>query len=67
MTIFVNDKEFSFEGPLSLGLLLKQIELKDLRGMAVAVNDRVVPKNNWDSSMLNENDRVILIKAARGG
>jgi len=36
-------------------------------GIAVAVNNSVVPKNDWTSTHLNENDTILIIKATQGG
>ena len=37
------------------------------RGIAVAVNDEVVPKANWGGAMLEDGDRVEVITARQGG
>lgn len=37
------------------------------RGVAVAIANRMVPRTAWDSTQLNENDQVTIIKAAFGG
>ena len=36
-------------------------------GMAIAVNDSIVPKHLWDSSHLQANDKMLVIKATTGG
>lgn len=36
-------------------------------GIAVAVNNSVVPKIDWASTHLNENDTILIIKATQGG
>ena len=36
-------------------------------GIAVAVNQRMVPRTKWDSYTLNEGDNIIIIKAVCGG
>ena len=41
--------------------------VSDTRGMAVAVNNMVIPQNLWDQTSLTENDKVLLIKATQGG
>lgn len=37
------------------------------KGIAVAVNDEVVPKSTWRSRELREKDRVEVITARQGG
>lgn len=36
-------------------------------GVAVAVNDTVVPRRAWDSTALAERDRVEVLTAVQGG
>ena len=36
-------------------------------GIAVAVNNRMVPRTEWEHFVLNENDELIIIKAVCGG
>ena len=36
-------------------------------GIAVAVNEAVVPKSMWPTFDLNENDKIMIITATAGG
>lgn len=36
-------------------------------GTAVALNNRLVPRNRWDSQYLNNDDDIVIISAAFGG
>ena len=36
-------------------------------GTAVSVNDRIVRHSAWESTILSEGDRVVIISAAFGG
>lgn len=36
-------------------------------GIAVAVNNRLVQRVHWDTFILQENDNIVIIKAACGG
>jgi sulfur carrier protein len=36
-------------------------------GVAVAVNDTVIPKTNWENYMVQSNDNILIIKATQGG
>ena len=40
---------------------------KGRRGVAVAVNDEVVPRSRWDSTALSDDDRVEILTASQGG
>ncbi|AWW28680.1 thiamine biosynthesis protein ThiS [Echinicola strongylocentroti] len=55
------------ERELSLSGMLQQQQIDASRGMAVAVNDQVIPKSNWDNYHLSENDQILIIKATQGG
>lgn len=37
------------------------------KGIAVAVNDTVIPKTNWERYILQSNDSILIIKATQGG
>ncbi len=52
---------------LTLSEMLVSNQIKDQRGIAIAVNQQVVPKNQWSDYQLNENDEVLIIKATQGG
>jgi len=47
--------------------LLKDIKLIDQQGVAIAVNDQVITKSNWEQFQLKENDKITIIKATQGG
>ena len=37
------------------------------KGIAVAVNNTLIPRSNWDNHYLAPDDEVVIIKAAYGG
>ncbi len=48
--------------------LLRQFDVEgNGKGTAIAVNDSVVPKENWNEYQLNEEDRIEIIRATQGG
>jgi sulfur carrier protein len=67
MTIWVNQKEHLYDAPLTLVSLVKQLGKAEKTGIAIAVNNSVVPKNNWANLMLNDQDKVTIITATQGG
>lgn len=67
MTIFVNNEKRELLNELTIVTLLQEVSLQGKKGIAVAVNDQVVPKNTWDSFQLKENDKVTIIRATQGG
>ncbi len=40
---------------------------RDDRGVAVAVNETVVPRRVWPSTILRAGDRIEVLRAAQGG
>lgn len=66
MQIVLNDKVKVIDDHSSVSLMLNQIQLEP-KGIAIAINETVVPKQSWDQHLINENDKVLIIKATQGG
>ena len=47
--------------------LLQQLRGEKLNGLAVALNETVVPRSQWDKIQLNQNDNLLIIQATQGG
>jgi len=67
LKILLNDETRELNGKATVGSLLEEIELTDLAGWAVAVNEQVIAKDETLDYELSEGDRVILIQATQGG
>ncbi|MGH7959788.1 MAG: sulfur carrier protein ThiS [Opitutaceae bacterium] len=67
MTIRVNDQPRQVAHTATLLDLLGELALAGRRGVAVAVNDEVVPRSSWPQRALAEADHVLVIQAAQGG
>ena len=67
MNIFVNNNSEKLVDTRILSALLKQLNLIEKQGIAVAVNNEVVLKTKWNEHELKENDRITIIKATQGG
>lgn len=65
MKLKVNEQEVE-SGATTLSLFSLEQNLP-ATGIAVAVNNRMVPRAEWDSYTLNEGDRILIIKAVCGG
>ena len=66
MKVFINGDSSSVDDRFLI-YLLKKNHLADQKGIAVAVNDQVIPRSNWDQHKLTENDKITVIKATQGG
>ncbi len=67
MKVFVNNEPQEISSETSLFSILSELNLSDARGIAVAVNDEIVFKQNWASHSLQENDKLTVIRATQGG
>lgn len=67
MVIIVNDNKKEVNDNINVGELLTELSILDTQGMAIAVNNKVVRKDNWNSHSLQPEDSVIMIKATKGG
>ena len=65
--IYVNDSGFPYDKPESLTELFRSLNINTARGIAVAVNNTVIQKSRWESYLVNDNDKITLIKATQGG
>lgn len=69
MKLRINGEERSFDSKAVADVesLLKTLGVSATRGVAVAVNDEVVRRNDWANATLAEGDRVEVIRATQGG
>ena len=65
MKLKVNDKEVE-TGAATLSQFSQEQNLP-ATGIAIAVNQRMVPRTEWDSYALSEGDNILFIKAVCGG
>ncbi|OGG97372.1 MAG: thiamine biosynthesis protein ThiS [Candidatus Lambdaproteobacteria bacterium RIFOXYD12_FULL_49_8] len=66
MQIWLNQRETPFVGE-NLNELIDQLGAGAQRGIAIAVNDEVVPKEEWPRFQLAEGDQVLIIEPTQGG
>ncbi len=68
MKLSVNNSAIEPEGStVNLEQAVIHSGVKDFKGLAVAVNNTVIPRTNWSSFQLNENDTITIIHATQGG
>ena len=67
MNILLNSKPQEIADDLTLTLALQSLQINSLNGTAIAVNNIVIPKKDWDSCTLKPNDALVVIKASQGG
>ena len=57
----INAESLSIQSLLDLEIPQKQ------NGIAVAINNTVVPKTKWNEYLLQETDDILIISATQGG
>ncbi len=65
MTIQINNKATETQAQ-NLQALADELALPE-KGVAMAVANKMVPRAAWATTLLSENDSVVIIKAACGG
>lgn len=68
MNIKINGDKRTFKSGLKLAELIKnEINSSEPKGIAVALNSSIIPKQKWDEIILNENDEIEIVHAVQGG
>lgn len=65
MKIYINQKEIETQDSISIKLLdMQQISIE---GTAIAIDNKLVPKNEWNDRILTEGNKITIIRATFGG
>jgi sulfur carrier protein len=67
MDITVNNESLHLSQPCSVSQLFSDVLQINTTGIAIAINETVVPKSLWESTHIHSGDSIILIKATQGG
>ncbi|WP_369752617.1 sulfur carrier protein ThiS [Flavobacterium sp. WC2409] len=59
-------KQFAADSLTVQALLDLEIPEKQ-NGIAIAINNTVIPKSNWNSHSIQETDIILIISATQGG
>jgi sulfur carrier protein len=65
--IRVNGEEEPLHAQSVAGLLAQKEISTDMRGIAVAVNGRVIPRADWPNTPLSAGDAIEIVLARQGG
>ena len=65
--IKINGEEIVLTNSNLAGLLTERAIEKKQGGVAVAVNGKVVPRDEWDKTQINKDDRIEIVHIVRGG
>lgn len=64
--IKVNNTHYQFNEAPKLISVLEQLDIAQ-NGIAVAVNQNIISKSDWEEIALSQNDEVLIITATQGG
>ena len=67
MEIILNNQIKIFPEQCTVQQLLDEVIPEKQKGIAVALNNSVIPKINWQNQFLKQDDEVLIIKATQGG
>ncbi|HCH7937965.1 MULTISPECIES: sulfur carrier protein ThiS [Providencia] len=66
MHIIINDQPMDFDAPLTVNQLFAALQ-RQTTGTALAINQVIIPKSQWDSHVINDQDNILLFQAIAGG
>lgn len=66
MKILINNQERIFEDGITLEEAVKVVK-PNAKGMAAALNNRVVKRADWSKTFLHDHDNILIISAVCGG
>ncbi|MEP2279484.1 sulfur carrier protein ThiS [Maribacter sp.] len=66
INIKVNNTTHLLKPNTTLNEMIDELGIS-VKGIAVAVNENIISKTEWNAKTLNENDEVLVIKATQGG
>ena len=67
MEITVNQQAYQVTHGCSVEQMLRIVLNQPAKGLAVAINQTIVPKAAWQQHQLSSGDQIIIIKATQGG
>jgi len=67
MEISINQQRTEIPEHFSVEELLNSLHSASASGIAIAINQAIIPKKQWPVHMLRADDKIILIKATQGG
>ena len=67
MNIYFNDQQQQIQDSTALQIFLDQLVGEKQKGIAVAINDTVIPRLHWATHILEPEDSILVITATQGG
>ena len=67
MQISINNQSYTFDEHVSLEHVVESLSLEDTTGIALALNEEIIPRSQWSETILTNEDKIIIISAVAGG
>ena len=68
MKIKVNGENQILQEQLNLyDFLNLQLNGEDTKGIAIALNFSIIPRQKWETTLINEDDEIEIVHAVQGG
>lgn len=67
MQITINQQLYTFDENTSLENAIQTLKLEETKGIAVALNEEIIAQSKWNETILNNEDKIIIIGAVAGG
>jgi len=67
MQITINNQSYTFDEHVSLEHAVESLSLEDTTGIALALNEEIIPRRQWNETILSHDDKIIIIGAVAGG
>ncbi|HEV3414221.1 MAG TPA: sulfur carrier protein ThiS [Puia sp.] len=65
--VSINQKNYSIPEAGTLADVLPLLEIRQADGIAIALNEVVIPRSEWGRHLLRAQDRIFVIRATQGG
>lgn len=65
MQLIINNQKTEINAN-TLDSIVRELNLPQ-SGIAIAVNQQIVPQKSWHDTLLQPNDQITIIRATRGG
>ncbi|CBJ83143.1 C-terminally thiocarboxylated form is intermediate sulfur donor in thiazole formation; part of ThiF/ThiS complex; complexes with ThiG also [Xenorhabdus bovienii str. Jollieti] len=66
MNIIVNDQPITLSTSMTVQQLLEHVQ-RPQSGTALAINQTIIPRSEWNSHQINDGDIILLFQAIAGG
>jgi sulfur carrier protein len=65
--VSINQQKYAISEEGTLADVLPLLEIRQADGIAIALNEVVIPRGQWGAHVMRPGDRVFVIRATQGG